>query len=121
MRRILVLLVVLASVLVLGGCGHSWAWRQADLDRNRFDLGLFRGARDASTLSTWTRYGTVVSATGAAEHGDDAPDLAIVVRYERTTTDWAFNEKDEVACYRFEVTAADLDGVAFAGEDCPGD
>ena len=86
-------------LLALAGCGHSWDWKEADLDRNRLNLGLFRGADTGEELGTWVRNGRVVAAEGTR----DGDDLAVVVRYERTVADGWLGPQDSVerVCYRF--------------------
>lgn len=115
MRAITLLLVPL-TLCVATGCSPSWAWKQADLDRNRLNLALFRGAESASAAADWIEYGKVVESSGAATPGGG--DLAITVRYERQETDWLGGAAGvERVCYRF--TSRDGDNVQFSETDCP--
>jgi len=111
------LLVLPLLVALLSGCevGHSWSWRQADLDRNRFNLAMFRGADTGQELADWAQHGQVVAASGTAEPG--RADLQILVRYTRPKTGW-FGSDDgvEEACYQF--TSLDGHNVAFDQTDC---
>lgn len=111
------LLVVLALLLPLAACGGPrWAWKEADLDRNRFDLAVHRGADTASRLGEWATQGTVVEASGSTR-GDES-DLEVVMRYERVQTGWLGQPAGvEVACYLF--TTDDGHGVEFDHVSCP--
>ncbi|KAA1423384.1 hypothetical protein FE697_007165 [Mumia zhuanghuii] len=114
MTRPTLLLTALAVLLAVAGCGHSWDWKQADLDRNRLNLGLFRGADTGEKLGTWVRQGEVVATAGAT--GSD--EIAVVVRYERQVDEPFGTPTVETACYRF---TPDEDGsnVDFGRTDCP--
>lgn len=114
--RTLTLLLIALTLWTLTGCGHSWAWKQADLDRNRLDLALFRGARSAPAAAKWIAYGKVVESSGAAIQG--RRDLTITVRYERHQSDWTGATTGvERVCYRF--TSRDGYNVQFREADCP--
>jgi hypothetical protein len=102
--------------LILTGCGHSWAWKQADLDRNSLNLALFRGADSGASAAEWVEHGKVVEASGSTEHG--GRDLSIIVRYEREQTDWSGAVTGvEHVCFRF--TSRHGDNVQFSETDCP--
>lgn len=112
--RVITLLLVPVILCALTGCGPSWAWKQADLDRNRLNLALFRGAETASSAAEWIELGVVVESSGVAAGGD----LAITVRYERQQTDWLGGGADvERVCFRF--TSQHGDNVQFAEKVCP--
>ncbi|MFD1826681.1 MULTISPECIES: hypothetical protein [Mumia] len=114
-QRVRTAAVLVVLLLTLAGCGHSWDWKQADLDRNRLNLGLFRGADTGEKLGTWVRVGEVVATDGTRDGGD----LAVVVRYERTVTEgWGGAEKVERSCFQF-IPDADGSTVEFGPTDCP--
>ncbi|MCW2785871.1 MAG: hypothetical protein JWP74_2388 [Marmoricola sp.] len=126
-------LVVVVSVVVVvtsqtgSRSTHSPGWKQADLDRNSLDLGLFRmrEAADGPGLLTHefegrdlagaVRHGTVVKAGGAARlrHGGD---LFVLVRYDFGSAD-EFGSEPDVECWRF--TTPDGYDVGFDRVDCP--
>lgn len=111
--RLLLLPLLLGA---LTGCGHSWAWKQADLDRNSLNLALFRGAGSAATAAEWVEHGEVVEASGTTAAGGG--DLSITVRYERQETDWTGGVTGvEHVCFRF--TSEHGDNVQFSEMDCP--
>lgn len=114
-RRLGTAAAVLLLALALAGCEHSWDWKEADLDRNRLNLGLFRGADTGEELGTWVRNGLVVAVEGTR----DGDDLAVVVRYERTVGDgWlGQQQKIEQSCYRFTPDGPGND-VEFGRTDC---
>ncbi|MBW9216721.1 hypothetical protein KV102_17915 [Mumia sp. zg.B53] len=116
MRRRGTAAAVLPLALALAGCEHSWHWKAADLDRNRLNLGLFRGADTGEELGTWVRNGRVAAVEGTR----DRDDRAVVVRYERTVADGWLGPQDEVerVCYRF-TPDRDGDDVEFGRTDCP--
>ncbi len=124
MRRpvIVVALVVLAAavafVAVADRADHRWSWKLADLDRNRLDLALFRGADSGEELAARVEQGEVVAVSGGREPVRGG-DTIVVVRYERPRTDWFGGATGDVDadCYRF--TFADGETSAFDLVDCP--
>lgn len=112
--RTFILLVVPLTLLAVTGCGPSWAWKEADLDRNKLNLALFHGAESASSVAAWVENGKVVGSSGRATSDGD---LAIVVRYEREEMDWGTVTGVERVCFRF--TTEDGDSVQFSETDCP--
>ncbi|MGH1562770.1 hypothetical protein [Mumia sp. DW29H23] len=113
-RRLPLAVLVAVATLVLGGCGHSWDWKQADLDRNRLNLGLFRGADTGEKLGSWVRVGEVVDSKGSRS----SDDLEVVVRYEREVGEPFGTPGTERVCYRF-TPATDGAEVDFGRTDCP--
>jgi hypothetical protein len=117
MRRLALLLVVLVSASACQA-GHSPAWKAADLDRNRFDLGLHRDAHEGKQLAEWVEHGEVVQAQGRSAYGGGG-DLEIVVAYPRQSGGGGglFSGEPETTCYRF--TSPDGYLVDFDEVDCP--
>lgn len=101
MRRIAIASALVVSTLgglaavgwfVLDTANDRWAWRAADLDRNRADLAHFRGARTGDELAEWV-HGEVV-ATGAT---------SVTVRYDRGEPGaWEIVPRDRLICYRLD-------------------
>jgi hypothetical protein len=112
-------LALTALLLLLLSCamscvGHSAAWKAADLDRNEFDLGLYRGAVTAEVLAEWASHGEVVEASGDLE-GDAG--IEIIVRYKTQHGGFMGDVETDLTCYRF--VAEDRHGVEFDETDCP--
>src|SRR4051794_7533229 len=126
MRRVVMVmvpvLVALGGVAVLGvhlvhRVEHRWAWRQADLDRNRLSLGQFRGADTGAELAGWVQHGRVVRAGGVARR-TSSQQAELVVAYTTTTGGWGGSAGKRVTvCYRFQVGGRDV--VDFDEVDCP--
>jgi hypothetical protein len=121
-RRLVIVLFVLAPLglvawSAVNTTAHRWSWRDADLDRNRLNLAISRGAESGEKLAGWIEHGEVLSASGFSERSGG--DAVVVVRYERTETDWFGVATGEVEadCYRF--TFADGYETAFRRVDCP--
>lgn len=119
MRRFVIASAVVVAVLggfaalgwfALDTANDRWAWRAADLDRNRISLAHFRGARTGDELAEWVR-GEVV-ATGAS---------SVTVRYDRGEPGaWEMElvPRDRLICYRLERDASTGD-VPLDRVDCP--
>jgi hypothetical protein len=108
------------ALAALAGCdlGHSWHWKSADLDRNRLNLALHRGADSGPDLATWVDNGAVVHASGTTSRGEGG-DAEVVIRYDNAETDWAGAQRGvESVCYRFMT--GDGYEVEFWRTDCPG-
>lgn len=121
-----VLLLVLAVLLALGLLGAAgvqalqdrWAWRQADLDRNRLNLAISRGAESAEQLASWVEHGSVEDAAGSVQRARGG-DGWLRVRYERRSTGWLGQQGDlETVCYLF--TSRDGYRVVFTTTRCGG-
>ncbi len=113
------LVLVCLALLVCSGCSalaqRSWAWKEADLDRNRLDVGLYYGNDTAPELAAWVDHGEVVEATGGPATDDV---LRMVVLYEGSRTPpMAGSARTERRCYLF--TSADGYSVSFASTPCP--
>lgn len=103
--------------VVLTGCGlhHSTSWKLADLDRNRFNLGLSRGADTGVSLAEWVDHGEVIEASGSAGPGEPG-DLRLLVSYEISDSSWS-GGGTHLECYVF--TSTDGDTIAFHQAECP--
>ncbi len=90
-RRTLALLLAVPLVLgllglvVVQGLQDRWAWRLADLDRNRLNLAMSRGADSDRRLAGWVEHGTVEEATGSVQRGAGGH-VSLRVRYEQQST-----------------------------------
>ena len=118
-RSLLVVLLAAVPAVLLSGCGlhHSPGWKRADLDRNRLDLGLYRGADTGEELATWATQGEVVAALGSSER-QEGGDLQVVVRYRLGSgRSWLGERGERVECWRF--TTPDGYGVEFSRIACP--
>ncbi len=111
------LLLALSLAGLIGACGvhHSWAWKEADLDRNRLNLALSRGADTGPDLAGWVEHGTVEEAVGDVTIGGDN-DVVLRVRYEWAHTDWLGSASENRACYEF--TSPDGYDVEFSPTPC---
>ena len=113
-------LLLVPLLLALCGCGplhHSLGWKHADLDRNRFDLGMSRGAHTGAQLATWVSPDEVVARGGTSARGRGG-DLYVVLDYHSEGSDTGFGSREPSdECWRF--TTSDGYDVAFRKVDCP--
>ena len=124
-----VLLLVLAVLLALGLLGAAgvqalqdrWAWRQADLDRNRLNLAISRGADSAEQLAGWVEHGSVEDAAGSVLRPGGGNGW-LRVSYERRTTGWLGQHAAAVVPHerRSEGPPPLGDGPSLTLSACPG-
>lgn len=117
---VLTCLVAGAGWVGLDAQADRWAWRSADLDRNRLNLASHRGAETGEQLAGWVEEGTVVSHAGRSERPGGG-DAALVVRYDQgEPPPWSVATpfRDRYICYRF--TNDDGFTVEFDRVRCPG-
>jgi hypothetical protein len=116
---VLTCLLAGAGWVGLDAQADRWAWRRADLDRNRLNLATYRGAETGEQFAGWVEEGTVVSHTGRSQRAGGG-DMALMVRYDQgEPPPWSVATpfRDRFICYRF--TTDDGFTVAFGRVGCP--